>query len=89
MFNLKHYMPPHWEYNAQNALGYEKKWGTDLVWKWRDGLHALDFVVNFVNFEKYTTMVSIACCTLYPYPNDGCRDFFCQVAKGYWNKVQE
>jgi len=52
MFNLKHYMPPHWEYNAQNAHGYEKKWGTNLVWKWWPSLHALDFAVNFVNFEK-------------------------------------
>jgi hypothetical protein len=58
MFNLKHYMPSHWEYNAQNAPNYEK-WGTDLVWKWWNGLHALYFVTSCVNFEKDTTMVTI------------------------------
>jgi hypothetical protein len=52
MFNLKHCMPPHWEYNAQNEPNYEKKWGTNLVWKWWHGLHALDFAASFVNFEK-------------------------------------
>ncbi len=26
---------------------------------------------------------------MYLDPSDGCRDFFCQVTKGYWNKVQE
>jgi hypothetical protein len=86
MFNLKHYMPPHWEYNAQNAPNYEKKWGTNLIWKWHHGLHALDFVTSFVNFEIDTTMVIIACRALYVDPSDGCWNFFCQVTKGYWNK---
>jgi hypothetical protein len=66
MFNLKHCMSPHWEYNAQNAHSYEKKWGTDLLCKWWHGLHALDFAMNFVSFEKYITMVTIACHALYP-----------------------
>jgi len=26
---------------------------------------------------------------LYLDPNDGCQDFFCQVANAYWDKVQE
>jgi hypothetical protein len=72
MFNPKHCMPPHWEYNAQNAPGYEKKWGMDLVWKWRHGLHAQDFATSFVNFENDTTMVSTTYYALYPNPNDGC-----------------
>jgi hypothetical protein len=72
MFNLKHYMPPHWNTTfAQNAPSYKKKWGTDLVWKWWHGLHALNFVASFVNFEKNTTMVTITCHALYPNPNDG------------------
>jgi hypothetical protein len=69
-------MPRHCEYNVQNAPNYKKKWGTDLVWKWRHGLHALDFVASFVNFEKMTTMVSTTCRVLYPNPSDGHRDFF-------------
>ncbi len=52
MFNLKHCMPLHWEYNAQNAPNYKKKWGTNLVWKWRHGLRVLDFVASFVNLKK-------------------------------------
>jgi hypothetical protein len=24
----------------------------NLVWKWQHGLHALDFLATFVNFEK-------------------------------------
>jgi hypothetical protein len=82
-------MPPHWEYNVQNAPGYKKKWGTNLVWKWQHGLHALDFATSFINFEKDITMDIITCRALYLDPSDGCRDFFCQVTKGYWNKVQE
>jgi len=34
MFNLEHCMSPHWEHNVENATGYERKWGIDLVWKW-------------------------------------------------------
>jgi len=80
MFSLKHCMPPHWEYNIQNAPSYEK-WGTNFVCKKRHGLHALDFVANFVNFEKDVTMVSITCRTLYLDPNDGHCNFFVKLQK--------
>ncbi len=39
MLHLEHYVPPHWEYNVDNAPSYEKKWGIDLVWKWQTGVH--------------------------------------------------
>jgi hypothetical protein len=41
MLNQEHYVPPHWEYNAENAPDYERKWGINLVWKWQNGVHTL------------------------------------------------
>jgi hypothetical protein len=52
-------------------------------------VHALDFAKTFVNFKKYTIMVTIDCHALYLDQDDGCRNFFCQVAKGYWDRLQE
>jgi hypothetical protein len=78
-----------WKYNAQNAPGYEKKWRIDLVWKWQHGVLALDFAMNFVNVEKNITIVIITYHALYPNPNDGWQYFFCQTAKGYWNRTQK
>ncbi len=79
----------YWEYNAKISLGYKRKWGTNLVWKWWHVVHALDFVATFVNFEKDTTMVTTTCHALYPNPNDAHQELFSKVAKGYWDTVQE
>ncbi len=89
MFNLEHYMSLDWEYNVENANGYERKWGSIQVWKWQYCVHALYVATTFVNFKKYTTMVTIAYHALYLDPNDGCQNLFCQVAKGYWDRLQE
>jgi len=87
MFNLEHYMSLHWECWKCTWLWEEVR--INQVWKWQYGVHALKFAITFVNFKKYTTMVTIACHALYLDPNDGCWIFFCWVAKGYWDRLQE
>jgi hypothetical protein len=47
------------------------------------------FCGELCQFEKNITMVNTTCHVLYPNPNDGHQNLFCQVVKGYWNRVQE
>jgi hypothetical protein len=48
----------------------------------------LDFAMIFVNFGKNTTMLITTHHVLYFDPNDF-QEFSCQMAKGYWDEVQE
>lgn len=41
MFNLRTYMPPSWEHNAETT-DEVRFWGKDLIWSWRRGEHDLE-----------------------------------------------
>jgi hypothetical protein len=92
LFGLVPYMPPHWEFNAENAPDHSQKWGTDLVWSWKLNIHSLDKqnLCTEWGWERDPAQIVEVCHHLVPLKDNfsqGRRNFFFQCFNGHWNEA--
>ena len=91
VFGLTEYMPPHWEYNEDNAPQNPNMWGVDLVWSWKLRMHSLSKsqLSKEFGWEKDPEQIVRVCHNLINsrMPNYlGRRHFFYQIFNGHWNE---
>lgn len=92
LFGLIPYMPPHWEYNPENAPDHTKMWGTDLVWSWKLQMHSLDkkMLCTESGWERDPELIVNVCHNMIPNRGElsqGRRNFFFQCFNGHWDEV--